>query len=76
MEQMYRREMIEIIRFLPKNFPVMARFSSIKIKKILKECTFERYKKGETAKFLNGMIMMAGLIRKAIKSLKELLRGS
>lgn len=61
MEQIYRVEMVEIIRFFPKNFPVISRMSSIKTKKIIKECSFERYKKGETAKFINGMVILTGI---------------
>lgn len=60
MENIYRNEIIELIKLFPQNFPILSQLSSIKVKKIIKECSFERCKKGESSKFNNGIILLSG----------------
>lgn len=60
MENIYRNEIIELIKLFPQNFPILSQMSSIKLKKIIKECSFERCKKGESSKFNNGIILLSG----------------
>lgn len=60
MEDIYRNEIIELIKIFPQNFPILSQMSSIKLKKIIKECSFERCKRGESSKFNNGIILLSG----------------
>ena len=60
MEDVYRNEIIDLVKFKPDDFPNLSKLNQSKLKKIFKECPFEFFMRGESIKVTFGMIIMTG----------------
>ena len=60
MQEIYRNELIDMAKFAPNHFPILSKLNHHKIKKILKECSFQLFLKDEIIDVPFGIIVLTG----------------